>query len=118
MWGNLVQPYGGKLINLVVNDEERADLTNLANALSSIQLSSRSLCDLELLAVGAFSPLDCFMGKADYDRVVEEMRLASGALFPMPITLPIDEDMPLRLGKEVALRDNKNNLIASRWRIK
>jgi len=112
MWNNLVKPYGGQLVNLMIDDEERADLTNRANTLPSIQLSNRSLCDLELLAVGGFSPLDRFLGKADYDRVVEEMRMASGILFPIPITLPIDEDTPLRLGKEVALRDNKNNLVA------
>lgn len=108
----LVPPYGGKLVNLVVEDEERAELTHKANTLASIQLSARSLCDLELLATGGFSPLERFMGKADYDRVVEEMRLVNGLLFPLPITLPIDEDTPLRLGKEVALRDNKNNLLA------
>jgi sulfate adenylyltransferase len=112
MWDNLVAPYSGKLVNLVIDDKERSELTGKANTLPSIQLSNRSLCDLELLAVGGFSPLDRFMGKADYDRVVEEMRLVSGVLFPMPITLPIDEDTPLRLGKEIALRDNKNNLIA------
>jgi len=108
----LVPPYGDKLVNLLVAEEERAELTQKANTLPSIQLSNRSLCDLELLANGGFSPLERFMGKADYDRVVEEMRLANGMLFPMPITLPIDEDTPLRLGKEVALRDNKNNLVA------
>lgn len=108
----LVPPYGGKLVNLLVAEEERAELIHKANTLPSIQLSSRSLCDLELLAIGGFSPLDRFMGKADYDRVVEEMRLVNGTLFPMPITLPIDEDTPLRLGKEIALRDSKNNLMA------
>jgi sulfate adenylyltransferase len=108
----LVTPYGGELVNLVIEDEERADLTQKANTFPSIQLSNRSLCDLELLATGGFSPLDRFMSKADYDRVVEEMRLANGTLFPLPITLPIDEDTPLRLGKEVALRDSKNNLLA------
>jgi sulfate adenylyltransferase len=109
---NLIEPYGGKLINLLVDGEERTDLVNRANTLPSIQLSARSICDLELLAVGGFSPVDRFMGKADYDRVVEEMRLANTVLFPLPITLPIDEDTPLRLGKEVALRDNRNNLLA------
>ncbi len=108
----LVTPYGDRLVNLVVEAEERPELIQKANTLPSIQLSSRSLCDLELLATGAFSPLDRFMGKADYDRVVEEMRLVNGLLFPIPITLPIDEDTPLRLGKEVALRDNKNNVMA------
>lgn len=112
MLNNLVTPYGEKLVNLIVNDEDRPELVDKAKTLPSIQLSSRSLCDLELLAVGGFSPLDRFMGRADYDRVVEEMRLANNTLFPIPITLSIDENTPLRLGKEVALRDNKNNLIA------
>lgn len=112
MSNTLIEPYGGNLIDIVVGEEEKAELVSQANTLPSIQLSSRSLCDLELLAVGGFSPLDRFMGKADYDRVVEEMRLTNGMLFPMPITLPIDEDTPLRLGKEVALRDSRNNLIA------
>lgn len=112
MSNTLIEPYGGKLIDIVVGEEEKAELVSQANTLPSVQLSSRSLCDLELLAIGGFSPLDRFMGKADYDRVVEEMRLTNGMLFPMPITLPIDEDTPLRLGKEVALRDSRNNLIA------
>ncbi len=112
MSDNLITPYGGKLVNLVVDPEERPELISKANTLPSIQLSSRALCDLEVLAVGGFSPLDRFMGKADYDRVVEEMRLANGMIFPLPITLPIDENTPLMLGKEVALRDTRNNLIA------
>ncbi len=113
MWDNLVTPYGDKLVNIIADDDEKKpELVNKAKSLPSIQLSNRSLCDLELLATGAFSPLDRFMGKADYDRVVEEMRLANGTLFPIPITLPIDEDTPLRLGKEITLRDNRNNVIA------
>ena len=112
MWDNLVTPYGGKLVNVIVDDEEKPELINRAKSLPSIQLSNRSLCDLELLAVGGFSPLDRFMGKADYDHVVEEMRLANGMVFPIPITLPIGEDTPLRLGKEITLRDNRNNVVA------
>ena len=112
MWDNLITPYGNNLVNIVATDEEKPELIRKANSLPSIQLSNRSLCDLELLAVGGFSPLNCFMGKADYDRVVEEMRLVNGTLFPIPITLPIDEDTPLRLGKEVTLRDNKNSVVA------
>src|SRR3982751_1367771 len=85
----LIAPYGGKLVNLVVGEAERADLMRHAYTLPSIQLSARSLCDLELLAVGAFSPLDRFMGKEDYLGVVEKMRLKNGTLFPIPITLPL-----------------------------
>lgn len=54
----MISPYGGRLINLVVDDEERRELAEYGNALPSLQLSPRSVCDLELLAVGAFSPLD------------------------------------------------------------
>jgi sulfate adenylyltransferase len=59
----LISPYGGKLIDLVVKGEEREELLEKSSRLPSIQISQRALCDLELLATGAFSPLDRFMGK-------------------------------------------------------
>ena len=80
----LIPPYKGELVNLLVSGEEREELIRKANHLASVQLSPRSLCDIELLATGAFSPLDRFMGEADYDRILEEMRLADGTLFPIP----------------------------------
>ena len=107
----LIPPYGGKLANLVVEGEERETLIRKANGLSSIQLSPRSMCDLELLATGAFSPVDRFMAKADYDRVLAEMRLANGTLFPIPITLPVAENQA-QVGHEVALRSPQNDLLA------
>ena len=108
----LISPYGGKLVNLVVDDEERVGLIGYASELPSLQLSPRSLCDIELLAVGAFSPLDRFMGKADYTRVVEEMRLADGILFPIPVTLPAADTRSIQVGRDIALRSPKNDLIA------
>ena len=60
-----------------------------AKTLPPVRLSERAICDLELLAVGAFTPLDRFMGKTDYERVCAEMRLANGQLFPIPVTLPV-----------------------------
>jgi sulfate adenylyltransferase len=108
----IIPPYGGKLIHLGTNGEEREALRAQANRYPSIQLSDRSLHDLELLAVGGYSPLDRFMGKADYSRVLTEMRLADGTLFPMPITLTISkEDLPTRQ-EWITLRDSHNNLIA------
>ena len=95
--GVLVPPYGGGLVNLVASDEEREALMAEANQYPTYQISDRNLHDLELLAVGAFSPLDRFMGRADYQRVLTEMRMADGTLFPIPITLTIDkEDLPTR----------------------
>ncbi|MEX2160772.1 MAG: bifunctional sulfate adenylyltransferase/adenylylsulfate kinase [Anaerolineales bacterium] len=105
-------PYGGSLVNLVKTGAEREALIELANRLPDLRISQRSLHDLELLAVGAFSPLDRFMGKADYERVMEEMRLANGTLFPMPITLTVKkEELPDR-ASQVVLRDQRNNAFA------
>src|SRR6516162_6686308 len=108
----LVSPYCGELVNLLVADEERRELTEYANKLPPLQLSPRSLCDLDLLSVGAFSPLDRFMGKADYTAVLEKMRLANGTLFPIPITLPAQGVQCIQEGKDIALRSPKNELLA------
>jgi len=109
---SLIPPYGGGLVNLLVEGEERLELIQYANTLLSIRLSPRSLCDIELLAVGAFSPLNRFMRKVDYDRVLEEMRLADGTLFPIPITLPIADARAIKLGTNIVLRGPKNEVIA------
>ena len=110
--GNLISPYGGKLVNLLVEGEEREELLERSNHLPSIQISPRALCDLELLATGAFAPLDRFMGKVDYERVLTEMRLSSGMLFPIPVTLPVDEsDLP-NWAEQITLSDARNNTIA------
>jgi sulfate adenylyltransferase len=106
----LIPPYGGNLVSLVAEGEEKSELVRRASELSSLQLTARTLCDLELLATGAFSPLDRFMGKADAERVSAEMRLAGGTLFPIPVTLQSDQTEGIA-GKEIALRTSKNNLI-------
>jgi len=108
----ILEPYRGKLVNLVASGEERDELIAESSLYPAIQISQRALCDLELLAIGGFSPLDRFMGRADYMRVLTEMRLADGTLFPIPITLTIDkEEMPTR-AEWLALRDSRNNLVA------
>jgi sulfate adenylyltransferase len=110
--GVLNPPYGGKLVNLMAEGEEREALNREANRYPSIQITDRSLHDLELLAVGGYSPINRYMGKDDYQRVLTEMRLADGTLFPMPITLTINkEELPTR-EEWIALRDSRNYLIA------
>jgi sulfate adenylyltransferase len=109
---SVIAPYGGALIDLFVPTEQREDRKAYASTLPSIQLSPRAVCDLELLATGAFSPLDRFMGSSDYARVLGEMRLADGTLFPIPITLPVEPSDLLQLDRDIALRDAKNNLLA------
>ncbi len=103
----LIPPHGGKLVNLIIPARERRDIMARAISLPSIQLSPRRLCDLELLATGAFSPLDRFMGEADYERVLEEMRLRNGTLFPIPVTLPVGEDEGFQEGSDIVLCDPK-----------
>ena len=109
----LIPPYGGTLVDLRAPEEALPDLKARASTLPSIQLSDRAVCDLELLAVGAFSPLDRFVGREDYERILDELRLASGALFPIPVTLPVEPGPAVALDREVALRDRKNNLLAT-----
>ena len=108
----LIKPYGGKLVNLLVPEEEREDVRLHAASLPRIQLSERNVCDLELLATGAFSPLSRFMNHADYNGVLEELRLTSGMLFPLPVTLTVKKDAGVKLDGELALADQHNNVLA------
>jgi sulfate adenylyltransferase len=109
---NLIPPYGGPLKNLLVPSDQVERLTTHAGELASIQVTERTMCDLELLAVGAFSPVDRFMGKADYFGVLNNMRLADGTLFPIPITLTVADPGQFKVGQEIALRSSKNNRLA------
>lgn len=108
----LITPYGDKLINLIVDGAEVDELKEEAERFPSIQLSERSVCDLELLSTGAFSPLDRFMDSENYGHVLEEMRLSRGEIFPIPITLPVEPDAPIKLDSKITLRNSKNELLA------
>jgi sulfate adenylyltransferase len=109
---SLITPYGGELVSLLAADGEREELLARAARLPRVQLTARNVCDLELLATGAFSPLSRFMGREDYRCVLAEMRLSSGALFSLPITLAVGHSAGLKLDGEVALADQFNNLLA------
>jgi sulfate adenylyltransferase len=108
----LIAPYGNELINLVVAPDEALELRKYAETLPSVILSHFHICDLELLSNGALSPLDRFMGEADYKRVLREMRLTSGHVFPIPITLPISDDINIGEGQDITLRNSKNEPLA------
>lgn len=109
---SLISPYKGKLVHLLAKNAEREELLKQALKLPSLQLSIRSQCDLELLATGAFSPLDSFMNEADYLSVLENMRLENGTLFPIPVTLPVSDDAKIEIGEKIALRSAKFDLLA------
>ena len=99
-------------MDLRVPAEALSDHLAHANTLRSIQLSDRAVCDLELLSVGVFSPVNRFLDRADYESAVQDLRLADGTLFPIPVALPVEQTDALALDREVALRDAKNNLLA------
>ncbi|WP_432806488.1 sulfate adenylyltransferase [Lederbergia lenta] len=103
---SIIQPHGGVLINREVTGMERERLLKKAKQLSSLILSEWSISDLELIANGGFSPLVGFMGREDYVRVIEEMRLANGLVWSIPITLPIslEEAASIAIGQEIALK--------------
>ncbi|MDS4068334.1 MAG: bifunctional sulfate adenylyltransferase/adenylylsulfate kinase [Candidatus Competibacter sp.] len=111
---HLIEPHGGVLKELYVSAGETDRNKARAREYPSWDLTPRQLCDLELLLNGGFSPLDGFLNRADYDRVVEEMRLSDGMLWPMPITLDVSEEFAGRIGRgsPVALRDPEGVLIA------
>ena len=109
----IMQPCGGSLVDLILPPEVLPQALERAKALPAVRLSERALCDLELLATGGFSPLDRFMRAEDYACVVEEMRLAGGHLFPIPVTLPVTPDDSIKLDREIALLDSRNEIVAT-----
>jgi sulfate adenylyltransferase len=111
----LISPHGGLLKDLYLDPEDVPAEKARAQEMKSWDLTPRQICDLELLLNGAFSPLEGFLGRGDYDRVVKEMRLADGTLWPIPITLDVSEAFAAELsdGDEVALRDQEGVLIAT-----
>src|ERR1700729_4001531 len=105
---------GGELVDLKAPASERPALAAHAAKLASVTLNARDLADLEMLASGAFSPLTGFMGEADYTRSRDEMRLASGAPWSIPITLGVDEATAksLKTGSEIALATEDGQRLA------
>ena len=111
---SLVAPHGGKLVEPWASDARKRALREAALHFPSITLNARQICDLELLLCGGFSPLQGFMGQTDYERVVCDMRLTNGTIWPIPITLDLTAEVADHLGdaENVALRDVTGLLLA------
>jgi sulfate adenylyltransferase len=111
---HLIEPHGGRLVDLIVDEDRKEVLKDLSLHIPSISLSERHMCDLELLINGAFSPLKGFMTKVDYESVMDRMRLQDGTVWPIPICLDISEVEAGRLeaGQSVALRDPEGFMLA------
>ncbi len=112
--GAFKEPHGGELKNLYLPADAAAAAKGVAHEYPSWDLTERQLCDIELLLNGAFSPLDGFLGTDDYDSVVKSMRLVSGVLWPIPITLDVSEEFAatIKAGERVALRDLEGVVLA------
>jgi sulfate adenylyltransferase len=104
---------GSPLVDLRVDAERAALLKQVAMDLPDVVLNERHMCDFELLATGAFSPLTGFMVRGDHAPVCDRMRLADGTLWPIPICLDVSEARAQRLevGQSVALRDPEGFLL-------
>ncbi|MBT5530238.1 MAG: adenylyltransferase, partial [Cytophagia bacterium] len=111
---SLIEAHGGRLKELIVSDSEKLSIKSNAINYPSITLNDRQLCDLELLMNGAFSPLDGFLNKKDYQSVVADMRLSDGTLWPMPVTLDIlqKQHESIKDHSNIALRDEEGILLA------
>jgi sulfate adenylyltransferase len=106
-------PHGGALVNRRAPEEEREERKRRAKELRKIALGPRTLSDLEMIASGVFSPLTGFMVREDYESVVETMRLSSGLVWSMPITLSVSEEEANSLGEEIALTDDDGGVVAT-----
>ena len=114
MTDRLIPPHGGELKELLVDQDRAAELKEASRDWPSWDLNDRQMRDLELLLNGGFSPLEGFMNRADYQGVRDDMRLADGTLWPIPITLDVSREVAegLEVGEPLALRDPEGVLMA------
>jgi sulfate adenylyltransferase len=108
-----IVPHGGELINRVASSAQREIFLSKADFLPRVELDERAVSDLEMIAIGGFSPLQGFMNQDDYNRVVTEMRLANGIVWSIPITLSVTEAVatPLQEGGLVRLDNSRGEFI-------
>jgi sulfate adenylyltransferase len=101
----LIPPHGGKLIDRILASDAGEAAKNAAGVLAQVPLSAREAGDLEMIAIGAFSPLTGFMGEKDFTRVCKEMRLADGTVWPIPVILSPSDEIAAKIsaGDKIAL---------------
>jgi sulfate adenylyltransferase len=109
-----IAPHGGQLVNRIATPEQRAEFLSKADFLPRVQLDERAVSDVEMIAIGGFSPLTGFLNQEDYERVVTEMRLANGVVWSIPITLSATEAVASSLteGSLIRLDNPKGEFIA------
>ncbi|MEC4813469.1 MAG: sulfate adenylyltransferase [Scytonema sp. PMC 1069.18] len=108
-----ISPHGGQLVNRIATPEQRQVFLSKAEFLPRVQLDERAVSDLEMIAIGGFSPLTGFMNQSDYDRVVTDMRLANGVAWSIPVTLSVTEEVaaPLEEGGLIRLDNSEGRFV-------
>lgn len=108
---NLILPHGGKLNHLLLKGEALKEAKKKAKTLQKVRMTTRERDDLIMMGIGAFSPLEGFMGRADWKGVCNDMKMADGTFWPIPITLSVTKEGASRIreGQEVVLIDDENN---------
>ena len=108
------RPHGGRLINRVLEGKAREEWRQRAAQLPRVRLNARQIADVEMIAVGAFSPLQGFMGSRDYESVLREERLANGVVWTIPVTLGVTEETQRSVSgaEAVALTDAEDRVVA------
>jgi len=111
---DLIEPHGGKLVNRILEGKEREAVAEKAQKLKKVTLNDREVSDLEMIAIGAFSPLEGFMNKDDYHSVMDNMKLSNGLPWTIPITLSVtkDEAKNLKQGEDVSLVNTGGEIVA------
>ncbi|MDB5325212.1 MAG: sulfate adenylyltransferase, partial [Phycisphaerales bacterium] len=112
---SLVAPHGGSLVNRILSADAAEKAKAAAKGLTQVTLSLREQGDWELLAIGGFSPLKGFMGQKDFTRVCNEMRLADGTVWPIPVILSPADDVTAKInvGDTIALNDSNGKLLGT-----
>ncbi|QEC66458.1 sulfate adenylyltransferase [Panacibacter ginsenosidivorans] len=107
------QPHGGVLVNRIATGARKAELEEKAKAIFNLTVEDRYGADIEMIAVGAFSPITGFMGKADCESAIENMTLTNGLAWGIPIPLPVgDQYDNLSVGQEIALLNKEGHVLA------
>lgn len=106
----MISPHGEKLINRIVEGEEKKELIKKAGQMKSIDVSYFDLSELENIATGLFSPLEGFMTEEDYNNVLDEMRLKDGTVWPIPIVLSVKKETAdeLKIGEDILIKNHEN----------
>ncbi len=108
-----IQPHGGTLINRIAKEREREELLRQASSFRQIKVNAWTISDIDLIGIGAFSPLTGFMSERDYRSVVDTMKLADGTVWSIPITLAVEEQTAaqLKIGEQVALTGEEDGVV-------